>query len=72
MIDPKALDRASFMWRWVNRSGLYLTHKDLTADQILNLYGQECLPCHCGEDGCEGWQIRTKGPDDPNAKAVHR
>jgi hypothetical protein len=66
------MDRAAFVWRWVNNSGLYLKHKDRSPEQILELYGQEVAPCDCGERGCQGWQVKTKGLNDPNAKAVHR
>lgn len=57
------IDRESFVWHWVNREGLYLKHKDLTADQILKRCGLEAVP------GDNGWSVRKT--DQVKARARH-
>lgn len=55
--------RDDFIWRWVNRSGLYLKHKDLRPAEIVELYGLEVVQTAQGE----GWRVRQ--PNQVKARA---
>lgn len=48
------MERTEFIWRWVNGEGLYLKHKDLRPEQILERYGLE--PVLEGDT----WRMRRK------------
>lgn len=47
------MDRLNAIWQWANREGHILRHKDLNAEQILELYGKDCIKMGNGW----GWSI---------------
>jgi hypothetical protein len=48
--------QVDFVWRYVNRTGLYLKHKELRPTQILELYGLEVVQA----DNDEGWRVQER------------
>jgi len=53
-----AMNRQDFEEQYAQRSG-YATAAEYF--QEMKHEGMECisLPCHCGDDGCQGWQMRS-------------
>lgn len=58
------MDRIDFIWRWVNTRGLYLKHKDLRPDQILERYGLEPVL----EGGV--WTMKERRPCGSSLKPI--
>jgi hypothetical protein len=46
------IDEATFFKEYAARSGV-------TEERLIEL-GGEVFPCTCGEDGCDGWQIKFR------------
>jgi hypothetical protein len=53
------MDRLSAIWYWANRTGLFLKHKDLNVEQILELYGKTCVR----SDEGFGWRVTDKSAE---------
>lgn len=47
------MTREEFIAGWCRRS-------DMTWEEV-QAEGWDAFPCHCGEDGCQGWQMYERG-----------
>lgn len=50
------IEKETAVFRWADREGLLLKHKDLRASEILELYGKTCVP----SSSSWGWDIVDK------------
>jgi hypothetical protein len=57
------MDRIEAIWRWAQRTGLYLRHKDLNVEQILRRYDKRCVQ---SPDGY-GWEIVDKSSESDHS-----
>ena len=53
------MNRQEFEEQYAQRGGHYATAAEYFQEMRQWGMGYISLPCHCGEDGCQGWQMRS-------------